>query len=98
MAQSRLATSSADSNRCSAADHRGAGKHSVGGSSGVFGARRGIATLLLDGVWLPGQKCLVDEKIAAFEQSRVCRYEIASDEFDDVAGHQTIDRHRQTAA
>ena len=54
--------------------------------------------LLLGRVRLAGQERLVDEKIAAFEQPRVRRHEIAGDQFDDVAGHQLIDRHRQAGA
>ena len=92
------AAGSADDDRCGAADHRGAGKDGVRCAGGVFGARRRVAGLLLGRVRLAGQERLVDEQIAAFEQPRVRRNEIAGDQLDDVAGDQLVDRHREACA
>ena len=95
MAERRLAAGSADQNRCGAADHGGAGKDGVRRSGGVFGAQGCIAGLLLGRVGLARQQSLVDEEIAAFEQSRVRGNEIAGDQLDNVAGDQLVDRHRE---
>ena len=69
MAKQRLAAGSADDNSCGAADHGGAGKDGVRRSRRVFGAQGCIAGLLLGRIRLASEKSLVDEKIAAFEQS-----------------------------
>ena len=90
----RPAAGPADDDRCGAADHGGAGKDGVRRSGRIFGARGRIAGLLLGRVWLAGQERLVDEEIAAFEQPRIGRHEIAGNQFDNVAGHQLVDRHR----
>jgi len=49
-------------------------------------------------VWLARKESLVDEKVAAFEQPRVRRNEIASNQLDYVAGNQLVDRDRQASA
>ena len=95
MAERRLAAGPADENRRRAADHRGAGKDGVRRSGGVFGARRGVAGLLLCRVRLAREERLVDEQIAAFEQPRIGGNEIAGDQFDNVAGDQLVDRNRE---
>ena len=40
-----------------------------------------------------GEESLVNKKVAAFEQSRVRWNEIASDQLDNVAGNQLVDRN-----
>src|ERR1019366_1436374 len=77
VAESRLPAGSANNNSCGAADDGGSGEDGVRRSGGVIRAQRRIAGLLLGGVRLSGQQRLVDEEVAAFEQSRVRRYEIA---------------------
>ena len=73
-------------------------KTALDAPAGIFGARGRIAGLLLGRVGLARQKRLVDEQVAAFEQPRVRRDEIAGDQFDDIAGDQLVDRHREACA
>src|SRR5664279_1650032 len=98
MAKRRLAAGSADYNRCGAADHGGSGKDGVRRSGRVLCAQGFIACLLLGRVGLAREESLVDEKLAAFEQSRVRRNEIASNQLEYVAGDHLVDRDRQASA
>src|SRR5690349_9301227 len=54
-----------------------------------------VAGLLFGRVRLACEESLVDEKVAAFQQSRVRRNKIASDQLDNVAGNQLVDRYRR---
>ncbi len=95
MAERRLAAGSANDNGCSAADHGCAGKYGVRRSGRVFCAQGCVTGVLFGRVGLACEESLVDEKVAAFEQPRVRRNKIASDQLDNVAGNQLVDRHRE---
>ena len=79
----------------SAADHGCTGKYGVRRSGRVFSTQGCITGLFFGRVRLACEESLVDEKITAFKQPRVRRNEIASDQLDNVAGNQLVDRHRE---
>ena len=54
--------------------------------------------LLFGWIGFPGQQRLIDVEIAAFQQARIGGNKIAGDQFDDVAGHQLLGRHRDARA
>ena len=94
MTERRSVAGATDQDGRGAADNGGAGEHGVGGAGGVFRAGCGIADSLFRGVGLTRQQCLVDIEIPAFEQPRVGWDKIAGDEFDNIAGYELVDRHR----
>ena len=98
MAERRSVSGSTDQDGRGAADDRGAGENGVGGAGRVFRAGRGIADLLLGRIGLARQQRLVDVEIPAFEQPRVGGDKIAGDQFDNVAGDELLDRHRDARA
>ena len=98
MAERRPAAGSADDDGCGAADHGCAGKYGVRCSGRVFRAQGCVTGLLFGRIGLAGQESLVDEKVAAFEQPRVRGNKIASDQLDNVAGNQLVDRHGEACA
>jgi hypothetical protein len=64
----------------------------------IFHAGSGIAGTLLGGIGLARQQSLVDVMVSAFAQSRVGGDEIAGNQLDDIAWHQSADRDRDGSA